>query len=147
MTGAGRVKFAPCPAAMAGSPRCIGAAGERTSSGAAASSPGRAAGPIHMVMARVFIAQPMRKLTGGRQEVRVPGATLREVIDNLEREYPGTRDRILKDGALRPGLAAVVGQQATQQGLLHRIDDDDTEVHFLPSIAGGAPDPGRRLPA
>lgn len=90
-----------------------------------------------MAMARVFIPQPMRKLTGGRGEVRIPGATLREVIDNLEREYPGTRDRILKDGALRPGLAAVVGQQATRQGLLHRIDDDDTEVHFLPSIAGG----------
>jgi hypothetical protein len=31
----------------------------------------------------------------------------------------------------------VVGEQATRQGLLHKIDDDNTEVHFLPAIAGG----------
>lgn len=88
-------------------------------------------------MARVFIPQPLRKLAGDRIEVQIPGKNLREVIDNLEKEIPGAAAFILKDGALKPGLAAVVGEQATRQGLLHKIDDDETEVHFLPAIAGG----------
>ena len=33
----------------------------------------------------------MRKLTGGRETVVVPGSTVREVIKNLEAEYPGMK--------------------------------------------------------
>lgn len=79
----------------------------------------------------------MRKLTDGKIDVQIPGKNLREVIDNLEKAFPGAADYILKDGELKPGLAAIVGEQATRQGMLHKIDDDATEVHFLPAIAGG----------
>ncbi|MBT3941164.1 MAG: molybdopterin synthase sulfur carrier subunit [Chloroflexi bacterium] len=88
-------------------------------------------------MARVFIPQPMRKLTNGQLEAQIPGKNLREVVENLEKEFPGATEYILKDGALKPGIAAIVGEQATRQGLLHKIDDPETEVHFLPAIAGG----------
>ncbi|MBU81976.1 MAG: MoaD/ThiS family protein [Dehalococcoidia bacterium] len=88
-------------------------------------------------MARVFIPQSLRKLTNGQLEAQIPGKNLREVIGNLEKEFPGAADYLIKDGNLKPGIAAVVGEQATRQGLLHKIDDDETEVHFLPAIAGG----------
>ena len=88
-------------------------------------------------MARVFIPQPLRNRAGGRIEVQIPGKNLREVIENLEKEIPGAAEYILKDGELKPGLAAIVGEQATRQGLLHKIEDDETEIHFLPAIAGG----------
>ncbi len=88
-------------------------------------------------MARVFIPQPLRKLTNGQIEAQIPGKNLREVIENLEKEFPGAAAYLLVDGSLRPGLAAIVGEQATRQGLIHKIDDPETEVHFLPAIAGG----------
>ena len=88
-------------------------------------------------MARVFIPQPLRKLTNGQTEAQIPGKNLREVIENLEKEFPGAAEYLLTDGNLKPGIAAIVGEQATRQGLLHKIDDDETEVHFLPAIAGG----------
>ncbi|MCH7594277.1 MAG: MoaD/ThiS family protein [Chloroflexi bacterium] len=88
-------------------------------------------------MARVFIPQPLRKQAGGRIDIQIPGKNLREVIENLEKEIPGAAKYILQDGELKPGLAAIVGEQATRQGLLHKIEDDETEVHFLPAIAGG----------
>lgn len=87
-------------------------------------------------MAKVFIPFAMRKLAEGKSEVDVPGGTLREVIDNLEGMYPGTKDQLVENGSLKPGLAAVVGQQPTREGLRAKVDED-TEVHFLPHISGG----------
>ena len=87
-------------------------------------------------MARVFIPFALRKLTGGETEVRVSGGTLREVIDNLEEIYPGTKDRIVVNDAIKSGLAAVVGEQPTREGLRAKVGED-TEVHFIPNISGG----------
>ena len=87
-------------------------------------------------MARVFIPFALRKITDGVTEVRVPGETLREVIDNLEEMYPGTKERIVVDGAIKSGLAAIVGENPTREGLRAKVGED-TEVHFIPAIAGG----------
>ena len=88
-------------------------------------------------MPQVFIPAPMRKLTDGQTVVRIPGATLREVIDNLEARYPGTRERLIEEDDLLPGMAAVIDSEASIQGLSEKLHED-AEVHFLPAIAGGA---------
>lgn len=91
-------------------------------------------------MARVYIPPPLRTLTGGQTVVDIPGRTLGEVIANLETLHPGTRNHNIDeddDRRLVPGLAAVIDGDATSQGLLHKLEAD-TEVHFLPAIAGGA---------
>ena len=91
-------------------------------------------------MARVFIPPPMRELTGGQTVVDVPGRTLVQVIDNLEQRYPGIRERLIDDEdstRLMPGTAAVVDGDAVIDGLRHELAPD-TEVHFLPAMAGGA---------
>jgi len=74
-------------------------------------------------------------MAGGAETVRVSGATLREVIDNLDQQHPGLRDRILDGGLIRDEIALAIGSdQATDLSLAVAADD---EVHILPAIAGG----------
>jgi molybdopterin synthase sulfur carrier subunit len=80
----------------------------------------------------------MQVLTGGKQQVQVPGATVRQVINNLEREYPGTREWLMDDEEddLIPGVAVIVDGETSLMGLLERVQEN-SEVHFLPAIGGG----------
>ncbi len=89
-------------------------------------------------MPEVWLPPRMQSLTGGRQQVIVPGSTVRQVINNLEKEYPGTRD-ILMDAEgdeLSPGVAVIVDGETSLLGLLERVQEN-SEVHFLPAIGGG----------
>ena len=87
-------------------------------------------------MARVFIPSAIRSLTGGQQVVDIDGATVGEVIDNLEARFPGTKGRICPNGSIRPGLSIVVGGSVSTLGLLQRVEPQE-EIHFLPAVGGG----------
>lgn len=87
-------------------------------------------------MAVVFLPYPLRKYAAGAREVKVPGATLGDLIANLEARFPGMSARLLEDGKLKPGLAAVCGSTETRQGLMQPLEAD-TEVHFVQAISGG----------
>jgi len=88
-------------------------------------------------MAVVWIPPLLRDLTGGMATVRADGATVGAVIDALEARYPGCRERLCVGGALKPGIAAAVDQGVARLGLLEPVAPD-SEVHFLPALAGGA---------
>ena len=45
----------------------------------------------------VAIPSLLRSLTSGEESITVPGATVREVIDNLESRYPGMKERLCED--------------------------------------------------
>ena len=87
-------------------------------------------------MARVWIPPLLRDLTGGRETVPVLGANVGQLIEALEQQFPGVRGRLCPDGALRPGLAVIVDGQVGRLGLLETAGPD-SEIHFLPAIAGG----------
>ena len=89
-------------------------------------------------MPEVWLPPRMQSITGGRQRVVVPGATVRQVINNLEREYPGARALLVDEAEddLLPGLAVVVDGETSLLGLLERVSEG-SEVHFLPAIGGG----------
>jgi molybdopterin synthase sulfur carrier subunit len=87
-------------------------------------------------MARVWIPPLVRDLTGGRETADVPGATVGQIIEALERQFPGMRGRLCPDGVLRPGLAVIIDGQVGRFGLLEAAGPD-SEVHFVPAIAGG----------
>ncbi len=89
-------------------------------------------------MPEVWLPPRIQSLAGGRQQVVVPGATVRQVINNLENEYPGTRDLLMdvEEDDLLPGLAVVVDGETSLLGLLERVQES-SEVHFLPAIGGG----------
>ena len=88
-------------------------------------------------MARVWIPSLLRDLTGGAETVTVPGASVRQVIDELDRLHPGARGRLCDGDALRAGLAVVVDNEVARLGLLQPVGPD-SEVHFLPAIGGGS---------
>jgi molybdopterin converting factor small subunit len=87
-------------------------------------------------MATVFLPYALRKFADGAERVDLPAKTLGELVDNLEAVYPGTGVHLIKDGRLKPGLAAIVGHMATRRGLLQKLEPD-TEVHFITAISGG----------
>ncbi|MDA0710126.1 MAG: MoaD/ThiS family protein [bacterium] len=89
-------------------------------------------------MPKVFIPSLMRKLTQNREMVEIEGSTLREVINNLELQYPGFKARVLfaEETRLAPGLAAAIDGVITEEGLRTRVSPD-CEIHFVTQISGG----------
>ncbi|MFL7870096.1 MAG: MoaD/ThiS family protein [Anaerolineales bacterium] len=84
----------------------------------------------------VWIPALLLPLSEGRQKVNVPGKTIRQVIDNLEREYPGIRQRLLDSDRLRPNISVVVDGLISQEKLRHKLEDH-SEIQFIPAISGG----------
>ena len=88
-------------------------------------------------MARVVIPSQIRDLTDGIAEVEVEGNTVRKVILALDEQYPGVKDRLIKDDRLVPAIAVSVDNEVSALGLLGKVGPSSV-VHFLPAIAGGA---------
>ena len=78
----------------------------------------------------------MRNLSAGTDRVEVEGATVRQVIENLDKQFPGMKERLMEDGSLMPGISVIVDGTQSQLGLLERLEEA-SEVHFLPAIGGG----------
>lgn len=89
-------------------------------------------------MAEVWIPPKLQPLTGGNQQVQVEGATVRRLINNLEKQYPGIKEFLVDEGEedLIPGLAVIVDGEASQLGMMEKVQEN-SEVHFLPAIGGG----------
>ena len=78
----------------------------------------------------------MRNLSGGLHRMEVEGATVRQVIENLDKQFPGMKERLMENESLMPGISVIVDGQQSQLGLLERLEEA-SEVHFLPAIGGG----------
>jgi len=78
----------------------------------------------------------LRELTGGQRSLRVEGDTIRDVIDHLDRLYPGIKERLCDGDRLRPSIAVVVDGQPSALKLRHKLNES-SEVHFVISISGG----------
>ena len=89
-------------------------------------------------MPEVWIPTTMQSLTGGQHKVQIEGRTVRQVINNLDREFPGVKEILYdeKEDDLQTGIAVIVDGEASQIGLLERVQET-SEVHFLPAIGGG----------
>ena len=90
-------------------------------------------------MATVRIPTPLRKFTQGKEEVTVTGGNVRELITNLEANYPGIRERICdENGAVRRFVNVFVADEDIR--FLDNLDTavkDADEVSIVPAIAGG----------
>ncbi len=89
-------------------------------------------------MAEVWIPPRMQNLTGGQRTLQVAGSTVRQLINNMDLQFPGVRIRLCdEDGTdLLPGVAVIVDGETSQIGLLQRVEEN-SEVHFLPALGGG----------
>ena len=84
----------------------------------------------------IWIPPVMRALTGGKDSIQVPGATVGQALANLNAIYPGVWDRLCQGDDLRHFVVAVVDGE-TSGMRLHQPLQEDSEVHFLPIMEGG----------
>jgi molybdopterin converting factor small subunit len=84
---------------------------------------------------RVVIPTPLRSYTGQRQ-VEGSGATLGELLADLDRRYPGLRFRVIDEqDRIRPHIRLFVGgEQACD--LAQAVGPADT-IHIVPALSGG----------
>lgn len=89
-------------------------------------------------MATVRIPTPLRTLTGGEEQVQAPGDTVRAVIESLEKNHPGIRERLLDEKGVRRFVNLYVGDEDIRflDGLDTQLKTTD-EISIVPAIAGG----------
>ena len=88
---------------------------------------------------KVRIPTPLRKLTGNEDEVTVDGTSVGEAIENLEKNYPGIKERICEaDGNLRRFVNVYLNDEDIRfmKNLETELSDGD-ELSIIPAIAGG----------
>jgi hypothetical protein len=87
-------------------------------------------------LAVVYIPPLLQALTGGRSMVEVAGATVGEVIGNLDRQWPGIGERLAEQGRLRANISVAVDGEISPIGMLEAVEPS-SEVHFVAAIKGG----------
>ena len=91
-------------------------------------------------MPNVRIPTPLRPLVKGQSTVEVGGATVRELLANLDEAHAGFRARICDDaGELRRFVNMFVNDEDVRSlsGLDTEVKDSDV-ISIVPAIAGGA---------
>jgi molybdopterin synthase sulfur carrier subunit len=91
------------------------------------------------VSVSVRIPTILRTYTGGDSEVSATGATLAEVLDDLDQHFSGIKGRILDEsGALRRFVNVYVDNDDVR--FLDNLDTptpDGTQISVIPAVAGG----------
>lgn len=90
-------------------------------------------------MATIRIPTPLRKLTQGKEEVSVTGATIGAVIVSLESQFPGIKERICDEsGQIRRFVNIFANDEDIRflKNLETPVKDSD-EISIVPAIAGG----------
>ena len=87
----------------------------------------------------VQIPTILRTYTGGDKIVSAQGATLADVIADLDANYPGLKDRVVDDAGLRRFVNVYLNDEDVRflDGLDTAIADADA-ITILPAVAGGA---------
>jgi len=87
----------------------------------------------------VRIPTTLRPLSGGSSTVQVEGATLTEVIANLDAAHPGFNDRLLDEtGSLRKFVNLFVADDDVRYlDGLNTPTPSGTTISIIPAVAGG----------
>ena len=86
----------------------------------------------------VRIPTILRTYTGGEKAVTGDGASLSALIDDLESNHPGIKERLLEGEELRRFVNVYVNDEDVRfaGGLEAPVSDGD-QVVILPAVAGG----------
>ena len=86
----------------------------------------------------VRIPTILRTYTGGEKAVSADGASLSALIDDLEANHPGIKDRLIENGDLRRFVNVYINDEDVRfiGGLDATLADGD-QVVVLPAVAGG----------
>ncbi len=87
----------------------------------------------------VRIPTPLRRVTDGQDKVNTEGATVREIIDSMESQFPGIKERLCdENGDLRNFVNVFVNGEDVR--FLEGIDSatgEGDEISIVPAVAGG----------
>ena len=85
---------------------------------------------------RVIIPSQLRSYTRGAAEVDMNGATLAEVLANLDTSFPGIRFRIVDElGRIRPHIKIFVSLEAARS--LELTVQPTDEIKIVGALSGG----------
>jgi molybdopterin converting factor small subunit len=85
---------------------------------------------------KVAIPSPLRSYTEQRHEVEAAGASVVELLADLERQFPGIRFRMIDEqDQLRPHMRIFVNRRETRK-LDTKLASGD-EVHIFQALSGG----------
>ena len=86
----------------------------------------------------VSVPTILRPVTKGEKTVSAEGATLADVITDLDSRYSGLGDRLIKNGVLHRFVNLYVNDEDVRftGGLGTELSDGD-QVVVLPAVAGG----------
>jgi molybdopterin synthase sulfur carrier subunit len=86
----------------------------------------------------VRIPTPLRTLTGGNESVEIEAKTVREMVEHLEANHAGMKERLMDEKGVRRFVNLYVGEEDIRflDGLDTELKDGD-EVSIGPAIAGG----------
>ena len=88
---------------------------------------------------RVRVPTPLRKVTHGADEVNAEGANVKALVEHLEKNYPGIKERICDENGkvLRFVNVYVNGDDIRfLQNLETSLKEGDS-ISIVPAIAGG----------
>ena len=87
----------------------------------------------------VRIPTPLRKLTKEKDTVQATGGTIQDIIDSLEKQYPGLKERLCDERCeVRRFVNVYLNDEDIRfaQGKGTPVKDGD-EISVIPAIAGG----------
>ncbi len=88
-------------------------------------------------MVRIFMPLALSEYTKGSSSIDVRARSLKIVIEELERRFPGIRYRICDEkGKVRPYVNLFVNSINVRGRLNTKLEANDV-IHILRSIAGG----------
>ncbi len=88
---------------------------------------------------KVRVPTPLMKLTNNKSEVTAEGATISEILNNLESQFAGIKERICEEsGAPRRFINIYLNEEDIRflEGESTAVKDGD-EISIIPAIAGG----------
>ena len=88
---------------------------------------------------KVRIPTPLMKLTDNQSEVSAEGKTISDIINNLENQFNGIKDRICEEnGSPRRFINIYINEEDIRflEGEMTSVKDGD-EISIIPAIAGG----------
>ena len=86
----------------------------------------------------VRIPTPLQKLTNGQAEVECAANNVLELVEALEKDYPGMKERLSDNGKIRRFINIYVNEEDIR--FVNKEDTalkDGDSVSIVPAIAGG----------
>ena len=88
----------------------------------------------------VRIPTPLRRMTNGQSKVEMDSTNLGELVEKLNGEFPGMKDRLVdENGELRYYVSIYLnGEDVRFLGGLSTSTNEGDEISIVPAVAGGS---------